>query len=160
MNKEEFTNEILRAEKGMYCIAKSILHSDEDCADAIQNAILKAWQHRSSLKEQRYFKTWITRILINECYAMIRSRKETVSYEDYVDSSSGEFYSSDTTEESPVFSAVQDLPEEYRMPIVLHYMNGFSISETAGMLRLSEGAVKMRLSRAKAVLRSTIGDFE
>ena len=67
MVKEQFTREVLAAEKNMYYIAKSILGNDEDCADAMQNAILNAYSNLASLREEKYFRTWLTRILINEC---------------------------------------------------------------------------------------------
>ena len=72
MNKEEFTQRILAAELSLYRVTKSILHNDDDCADAIQNAILKAWQKRYTLRKKDYFKTWLTRIVINECYQIIK----------------------------------------------------------------------------------------
>lgn len=56
MNKEQFTGEVLAAEKSMYCVAKSILGRDEDCADAMQNAILNAYRKLDSLKEEKFLK--------------------------------------------------------------------------------------------------------
>ena len=83
MTKEIFSAEVLKAEKSLYHIAKSILTNDEDCADAMQNAILHAYEKLHTLRKEAYFKTWLTRILINECYQIIRSKKPLVSYEDY-----------------------------------------------------------------------------
>ena len=56
MNKEEFTQRILAAELSLYRVAKSILHNDDDCADAIQNAILKAWEKRHALRKRSILK--------------------------------------------------------------------------------------------------------
>lgn len=61
MNKERFTAEVLSAEKSLYHIARSILADDEDCADAMQNAILHAFEKLPSLRNEDYFKTWLTR---------------------------------------------------------------------------------------------------
>ena len=82
MKKEQFTKEVLNAEKSLYHTARSILANDEDCADAMQNAILHAYEKLHTLRSEAYFKTWLTRILINECCQIIRSKKPTVSYED------------------------------------------------------------------------------
>ena len=101
MNKEQFTAEVLKAEKSLYHIAKSILKNDEDCADAMQNAILSAYQKLHTLKNEVYFKTWITRILINESYQLIRERKKQVSYED-------------SKRSDRLFGAVSDRPEASR----------------------------------------------
>ena len=82
MNREQFTTEVLKAEKSLYHIAKSILKNDEDCADAMQNAILSAYGKLHTLKNEAFFRTWITRILINESYQLIRGRKNQISYEE------------------------------------------------------------------------------
>lgn len=152
MNKEEFTAEVLKAEKSLYHIAKSILKNDEDCADAMQNAILSAYQKLHTLKKEAFFKTWITRILINESYQMIRSRKVQVSYGDYMDSREAE----DKTRYSELYLTVMELSENYRIPFVLHYVEGYSVKEIGSILKLSESAVKVRLHRARNLMKERL----
>lgn len=152
MNKEQFTNEVLAAEKSMYCIAKTILKNDEDCADAMQNAILNAYSQLDSLRDDKYFKTWLTRILINESYAMIRKKKETISYEEYMKEESTDHFSG----ESGVYMEIQKLNEKYRIPFVLHYIEGFTAKEIAKMLKSSEAGIKMRLLRARKILQKQL----
>ena len=152
MSKEQFTGEVLAAEKSMYYIAKSILGNDEDCADAMQNAILKAYSHLASLKDEKYFRTWLTRILINECYSMIRRNKLTVSYEEYMENEA----SHDSSGYSEVFMEIQALNERYRVPFILHYVEGFSLKEVAEMLRSTEAGIKMRLLRARNILKKQL----
>ena len=73
MDKDFFVQE-LEAHGGMlYRVAYTILHDDDACRDALQDAALKAWEKRRSLRETRYFRPWITRILINTCYDTVRS---------------------------------------------------------------------------------------
>ena len=68
MDKDFFVKEI-EAHSGMlYRVAYTILRNDDACKDALQDTALKAWEKRGTLKELRYFRTWITRILINTCY--------------------------------------------------------------------------------------------
>lgn len=62
---------------------KTLLYNDADCADAIQEAIVKAFSKRDTLKKDAYAKTWLMRILINECYGVMRREKRVVSLEDY-----------------------------------------------------------------------------
>lgn len=152
MNKEEFTAEVLKAEKSLYHIAKSILKNDEDCADAMQNAILSAYQKLHTLKQDVFFKTWITRILINESYQIIRSRKVQVSYEDYMDDREAE----DRSRYSELYLAVLELSENYRIPFVLHYVEGYSVKEIGRILKLSESAVKVRLHRARNLMKERL----
>ena len=115
MNKKQFTTQVLEAEKSLYHIAKSILGNDEDCADAMQNAVLHAYEKLHTLRDEKYFKTWLTRILINECNHIIRSRKEQIPYEDYyeVRTQAGQ------EDYSPVYEAVMELENNYRTPSVL-----------------------------------------
>lgn len=72
MNKQQFTKQVLEAEASLYHVAHILLVNEEDCADAIQNAILAAYDKLGDLKKDAYFKTWLTRILINECYRILR----------------------------------------------------------------------------------------
>lgn len=68
MNKDLFIDRVLEAERTLYHVSKTILSVDQDCEDAVQSAILKAYEKLNTLKEDQYFKTWIIRILLNECY--------------------------------------------------------------------------------------------
>lgn len=150
MTNEKFVRLVSDAEKSLYRVAKSILRNDEDCADAIQSAILNAFDKLDTLKQEKYFTTWLTRILINECYRLIRGRREQVPYEEYM-----------ANEESPsgqsgVYEAVMGLEELYRMPFVLHYIEGYSVKEVASILEISVSNVKIRLSRARNMLQGIL----
>lgn len=64
--------------QNMYKAARSVLCNDEDIADAISDTILVCWEKLSQLKEARYFRTWMTRILLNKCNDILRKRKQMV----------------------------------------------------------------------------------
>ena len=66
-NQQEFTAAVLAAEPTLYRGAKAMVGNEEDCADAAQQAILRAWERLDTLRQPQYFRTWLTRILINEC---------------------------------------------------------------------------------------------
>lgn len=72
MKKEELGELILASQDAMYHVAKTLLYNDADCADAIQEAIVKAFSKLDTLKKDAYGKTWLMRILINECYGIMR----------------------------------------------------------------------------------------
>ena len=65
MDRQFFIASAQAMERSMYCIARSYLRCEADCEDALQNALLRAWEKRNTLREERYFRTWLTRILIN-----------------------------------------------------------------------------------------------
>lgn len=152
MTKEKFTQEVLAAEKSLFYVAKAILKKDEDCADAMQNAILSAYSRRDTLREEAYFKTWLTRILINECYSQLRGRKEQISYEEYLEGDVGagqEGY-------SELYLEIGRLEEKYRVPFILHYVEGYSTKEIAKMLGTTEGSIKTRLYRSRNRLKEQL----
>lgn len=72
MKKEAFGELVISNQESWYRIAKSYLCNDADCADAIQNAIVHAFENLYSLRNDKYAKTWFIRILINECHQVIR----------------------------------------------------------------------------------------
>lgn len=154
MDKEAFTAEVLAAEKTMYHVARSILGNDEDCADAMQNAILSAYSKLHTLKNDAYFKTWLIKILMNRCYQMLRERKDVVSYEEYMEGQFEKAYPAmESGAESEVFLEVMNLQEKYRVPFVLHYVEGYSVREIAQMLEISQQNVKVRLHRSRNLLK-------
>lgn len=154
MNRDLFGERVMEAEGSLYRVAKSILRNDEDCADAIQNAILKAYERLDTLREERYFRTWLTRIVINECYGIIRQAKRYVSLEEY--RGWEEPRTADTEGESEVYAELMRLQEKYRLPIVLHEIEGYTAREIGEMMGLSETNVRNRLFRGKAVLRKRL----
>lgn len=154
MNKEDFSKQVLAAESSLYRVAKSILHNDEDCADAIQNGILKAYQKLGTLRDEAYFKTWLTRIVINECYSLMRNVQKYVPFDQYPGWDAEAVY--DATEESDLMIALVQLDEKYRIPLVLHEIEGYSVKEIGKILGLSETNVGNRIFRGKKKLRKQL----
>ena len=154
MNKEDFSKQVLAAESSLYRVAKSILHNDEDCADAIQNGILKAWEKLDTLRSVKYFKTWLTRIVINECYQIVRAAQKYVSLDEYPGWDMEAVGRAE--EESDVMIALARLDEKYRLPIVLHEIEGYSVKEIGKILGLSETNVGNRIFRGKKILRKEL----
>lgn len=150
MSRDEFTEQILELEKSLYYVSKSILCNDEDCKDAIQNTILKAYKNLGNLRQECYFKTWITRILINECYQIAKAYKKQVPYEEYMEEWE------EANPYSEVYIEIQNLEEKYRVPFVLHYIEGFSLQEISKMLKTTESGIKMRLLRARRILKEQL----
>ena len=151
MTKEKFMAEVRASETMLYCVAKSVLKSDADCADAVQEALLIAYEKKNTLKKEKFFRTWLTRILINECYKICNRNKNIVPYEDYMQSGRIE-----EKKYSGLYQAVLDLPEELRILVTLYYLEGFSQKEISKILEMREGTIKSRLSRARKMLREKL----
>ena len=152
MKKEQLGQIIIRSEDMLYHVAKTLLYNDADCADAIQEAIVKAFANLHTLRQDSYVKTWLVRILINECYAVMRREKRVVSLEDY----QPQEQAAEPKDYSDLYEALGQLSKESRLCVTLYYLEGYSVKETAELLGLSESAVKNRLSRARARLRSDL----
>ena len=134
----------------MYKVAKGILGNDDDVADAVQNTILTCFEKLNTLKKPRYFKTWMIRILINECYSLLRRQKKYVSMET---TEIPERKQPEKTDYSELYQAVSELKDELKLPVILYYAEDFSIREIAEILEITEGAVQKRLARARGKLK-------
>lgn len=138
----------------MYGICKAILIYEKDCSDVIQEALLKAYSKLHTLREDRYFKTWLFRILINQCNTMRKRERRYVSVEsEYLNS-----FPDTEQNYTELYMCIDQLAEKQRQVIILHYINGYSIEEISEFLELSPGTVKSRLHRARQELKSTYGE--
>lgn len=151
MTKEKLGALIIDSERHMYVTARSILPEDEDCADAIQETIVKAFSKINSLKQDAYAKTWLIRILINECYNVLRQQSRQIPMD--VEGEMAAKAAVEPKDYSDLYRAVSQLQEDLRMPVVLYYGEDFSVREIAQVLEISEGAVQKRLARARQKLK-------
>jgi RNA polymerase sigma-70 factor (ECF subfamily) len=151
VTKSEFTERILEAEPTLYHISRSILRNDCDCADAVQEALLKAYCSLPKLREPQYFKTWVCRILIRECYKIANSRKRLVPLEE-----AANYEAVCENRDIGLYDAIMRLSSKHRLAVTLHYVEGFSIAEVAKMLKIPQGTVKSRLSKARAELKAEL----
>ena len=155
MDKTEFSKRVMDAEQSLYLVSKVLLFRNADCEDVVQDAILKAYLKRDSLREVKYFKTWLTRIVINECYQFLRRKKQEVSYEGYMalEPAEDERY-------TELYDAIQRLDVKHKLPIVLYYIEGYSVAEISLTLKVPSGTVKSRLSRGRQMLKDLLESEE
>lgn len=133
----------------MYKTARSILHNDEDAADAIQDTILICFEKIHTLKKPEYFKTWMIRILINECTKILRHYRNLNIRADMP-----EAYTQDMSLAEFEFKEMLELVEErYRVILILYYVEGYKLADIAEILNTNENTVKTRLSRARQQIR-------
>lgn len=146
MEERVWLERMRQAEVSLYHVACAILNSETDRRDAMQETALRAWEHRDSLRNAAYFKTWATRIMVNVCRDISRRNRRITPV--------------DTLPERPapvpaseLYMTIEGLPERLRLPLVLYYLEGFTVPETARALGLPEGTVKFRLYEARRLLR-------
>lgn len=82
-DKQAFEELIMENIDYLYKIAYGILQNEDDISDAVSNTVLKTYEKIDTLKNAEYFKTWITKILINQCYDLLRKQQKIVYIKDY-----------------------------------------------------------------------------
>ncbi len=153
IGKDEYISFVTENKEMMYRVAFGYLHDETKALDAVDEAVYLGYMHRKDLKEHKYLKTWVTRILINECFKVLRKGKRELNMEVLPENSS------DFGEDSISLKlAINNLPEELRKIIVLRYFGGYTISETAEILEIPEGTVSTRSRRALEILRVEVSD--
>ena len=130
----------------MYKMASAYLKNDEDVADAIGDTILICWEKMNQLVKIRYFKTWMTRILINKCYDIRKKNQNIICLDEYEEPAACDEYNLELKE------ALAALDEKYRIIMILFYSEGYRIREISDILKIPESTVKTRLQRGREKL--------
>ena len=179
-NENEILSRIAKGEKDLYSliirkynqrlyrIAISIINTESEIEDLLQTAYIKAYENLDKFRFQSTFSTWITRILINECL-MYRKRQEQIH------NSNRENFFLEVYQQSIVQTplmkvmnaelkaimefTIRKLPEKYRTVFVMRELESMSVAETMECLGISEANVKVRLNRAKVILRNKLRNY-
>lgn len=150
-DKEAFINLMEVYKLDMYRMGKVMLDTDEDIGDALQETVLKAYQNIIKLHKVESFKSWLLRIMVNECNNILRHKKKVVVLDKFFKEESYED-NYDNLDKQPVLKAVKKLEDNFKKVILLHYYENLSVKDISKTLDISEGTVKSRLSRARKKL--------
>lgn len=145
MTKERFDEQVVALIGVLHSVSYSLLQNPHDQADAVQECIKKALMKRESLRDDASLKTWLIKILIHECHNIYRQKRRVIpseTIEIMVPPSANE----------ELFHCVGELPEKFRLPLVLHCVSGYKTKEISAILRIHESTVKYRLTRARKLL--------
>lgn len=137
---------IMENMQSLYRVAFSILNNEEEIYDAISNTTVIVFEKIKTLKKEEFFKTWLTRILINECYKIYNQNKKIIHLETYKQE---ELTYNDTYVDLEMRTFVKSLDKDLQKIVMLYYFEEFNVKEIAGLLKIPEGTVKSRLSRAR-----------
>jgi RNA polymerase sigma-70 factor (ECF subfamily) len=150
----------------LYKVGRSYNYSHEDTQDLMQETFIDAYKNLLQFEGRSNFKTWIIRIMMNNCYR--KKAKSSFKNEiiiDVKDNSTPMFTNSDTDTDKMIQNrelghiienALGKIPFDYRIAFSLREITGLNVSETASLLNISEANVKVRLNRSKAMLRTQI----
>ena len=149
-----FEEKVIALTHTLYRVSAALLPRLCDRQDAVQSCILHAWQNRHRLRDERAFRPWIVRILINECHAVHR-RNRRIALVGAPEEAAEDMLATHLRDQA-LHEAVQGLPEKHRLTVVLHYMEGASLREISAILRVPVGTVKSRLNAARGMLRDAL----
>lgn len=173
LNGEKEIYELImrRYNQRMFRVARAIVKDDDAAEDAVQDAYIKAYLHLQNFKGNAAFSTWLTKILINDAIAKNNYRNKII-YLDPVPSENNEaeFYTTESSSnmKNPEQHAINNelsahlekvidsLPDKYRVVYIMREIENMSTIDTADILNLSESNVKVRLNRAKEMLREKL----
>ena len=154
MDKDAFAARVTAMQQSLYRVAASYLRGEADRLDAVCEAVARAWEKRGTLRDERLFATWLTRILIRECVNIQRRQRRTVPVETLPEQAQED--ESDAVRS--LREAIEALPQRQRTMVVLHYMEDYDVREVARIMGTTRGAVCAGLSRARETLRRRIGE--
>ena len=153
---ERFISQIENSKQSLYKVARSFFREEADAEDAISQTVLDAWEKRSTLKNPFYFKTWLIRILINNCKDMLRSRERLVCTEEIPETAA-----EDPDPGNLNFGSLMELLDERTRPVMtLYYAEGYKTSEIAKLLHMPRGTVTSCLKRGREKLTAALAERE
>lgn len=137
----------------LYRAAFAVCRNPQDAEDVVQETLLAYYRSDKEFDSDEHIRAWLIRVAVNKAKnaTICFWRRNRRSLEDYVESLA---FEADSDRE--LLDAVLRLPERYRIVLHLFYYEDYSIKELAALLKLSEGAVKSRLSRARSMLREQL----
>lgn len=150
-DKEAFINLMEKYKLDMYRMGKIKLDAEEDIGDAMQETVLKAYRNIKKLQKIESIKSWLLKIMVNECNNILRQKKKVVVFDNLFEEEAYED-NYDNLDGQPVLKAVKKLEDNFKNVILLHYYEDLSVKDISQTLDISEGTVKSRLSRARKKL--------
>ena len=151
---EEHSGQALR-------LARIVTKSDMYAADAVQEAFLRAYIHRGKYDPKKHFGMWLNKIVVNECRRLMsKDRRQNDISERTAEAMPKMYRDAHSVEEyGELYQALETLPEDQRVPLVMKYCLGYSEQDIAGVLNLPKSTVKSRLFHARRKMRTEIAAY-
>lgn len=151
-NNLAFSALIKAYEKDLYRVSIAMTKNEDDALDCIQETILQAYTSIKNLKNNQYFKTWLIKILINKCNALLQKNKKLVELNSYII----EKTTIENEDRLDIKNSIENLEDDLRLIVILYYYEDLSIKDIAESISIPEGTVKSRLSRARNKLKEML----
>jgi RNA polymerase sigma-70 factor, ECF subfamily len=151
-----------RYNQRLFRVVRGILRDNNETEEVVQEAYVRAFEHLDQFAGRSKFSTWLTKIALYEAYGRLRRTERTSDFDDYMEQlvatsdRSPEQRTFDSEMRSLLESAIDSLPIEYRSVLMMRDIEGLSTTETADCLSITEENVKVRLFRARAMIRRQV----
>jgi RNA polymerase sigma-70 factor (ECF subfamily) len=152
-----------RHNQRIYRIVRGILNNDAEAEDVMQEAYVRSYQHLASFEGRSTFVTWLTRIAMHEAFARVQRLKRQTSLDDDVQTTavanpenSPERNVANMELHNALESAISSLPPKYRSVIIMRDVEEMTTAEAASLMEISEESLKVRLHRARAMVRRAL----
>jgi len=155
MKDEEFFGRVEKIQQKMYSIAYSYFSSESMAVDMVDDAVYRGYLKKHTLKEPKFFETWMIRILMNVCATAYKKTKKHRSFEEYI--VEHEPSSEPALDRLELKEAIAALPEDLRRIITLKYYADCSTKDIADILKIPMGTVGTRVRKALDLLRIELG---
>lgn len=157
-DNQAFANLIIGIESDLYKIARMRLNNEDDIKEAVQETIIKAYSSLKKLRNAKFFKTWIIRILINECNDIYKINKK--NYSEEYDENTVKVIEIDNISRKindlDFYILINNLNYDERIALTLFYLEEFSTKEIGKILKEPESTIRTRLARARRKLKRII----
>jgi len=158
--KDAFEQIIRRYNQRLFRTGMAILNNDAETEDAMQSAYINAYEHLGRFENRAAFSTWLTRIMVNECLKLKKKQKNNHSIpENHTTMITPAHVLVNKELNGLLENAISQLPEKYRLVFMLREIEEMSVRETAETLTIEETNVKVRLNRAKTMLRESLKSY-
>lgn len=148
----------------LYRVAKAKLDNEEDIKDAISEMTIDVYKNIHKLKEKRYFKTWVTKILINKCNDIYRANNRQFKiFTKFLNSRNFQEIRNHTDkidEKLDFESLLEVLNYDERIVMVLHYNNRYTVGEISDILNINVNTIKSRLTRGKQKIEKYVKEVK
>ena len=155
-NNLAFSILIKSYEKDLYKVAIAMTKNEDDALDCIQEAILQAYISIKDLRQDEYFKTWLIKILINKCNALLKKNKKILN----LDVSITENDKVEQSDRLELKDSINNLDSNLKIIVILYYYEDMSIKDISESLNIPQGTIKSRLSRARSKLKEMLSIAE
>jgi RNA polymerase sigma-70 factor, ECF subfamily len=154
-NKKAFEELLILHSEQLYRTAYLYVGNREDALDIVQETAYKGLLAVGQLRDERFFLTWLTRIMIHCAYDVLKKKKKEISVDQLIELSSAKEEKRDVSLD--LVNAIDRLSEHYRNAVILFYYQDLPISEVAKVMNIPENTVKTYLFRGKNELKKLLG---